>query len=65
LDTKREDSALGRQSLRVGRVGIDVHGLPDVTMPTGGFKQAGWGRELGPEGLDLFLESTSVFTRLS
>jgi phenylacetaldehyde dehydrogenase len=51
--------------LRVGRVGINVHGLPDVTMPTGGFKQSGWGRELGPEGLDLFLESTSVFTRLS
>jgi phenylacetaldehyde dehydrogenase len=50
--------------LRVGRVGINVHGLPDVTMPTGGFKESGWGRELGPEGLDLFLESTSVFTRL-
>jgi phenylacetaldehyde dehydrogenase len=48
----------------VGRVGINVHGLPDVTMPTGGFKESGWGRELGPEGLDLFLESTSVFTRL-
>ncbi|MFC5745760.1 aldehyde dehydrogenase family protein [Actinomadura rugatobispora] len=51
--------------LRAGRVGINVHGLPDVTMPTGGFKESGWGRELGPEGLDLFLESTSVFTRLS
>jgi phenylacetaldehyde dehydrogenase len=50
--------------LRVGRVGINVHGLADVTMPTGGFKESGWGRELGPEGLDLFLESTSVFTRL-
>lgn len=51
--------------LRAGRVGINVHGLPDVTMPTGGFKESGWGRELGPEGLDLFLESTSVFTNLS
>jgi phenylacetaldehyde dehydrogenase len=51
--------------LRVGRVGINVHGLPDVTMPTGGFKESGWGRELGPEGLDLFLESTSVFTKLT
>ncbi len=50
--------------LRVGRVGINVHGLADVTMPTGGFKESGWGRELGSEGLDLFLESTSVFTRL-
>ncbi|MDA2893328.1 aldehyde dehydrogenase family protein [Mycolicibacterium sp. BiH015] len=50
--------------LRVGRVGINVHGLADVTMPTGGFKESGWGRELGPEGLDLFLETTSVFNRL-
>jgi phenylacetaldehyde dehydrogenase len=51
--------------LRVGRVGINVHGLPDVTMPTGGFKESGWGRELGAEGLELFLETTSVFTKLS
>ncbi|MFI6344319.1 aldehyde dehydrogenase family protein [Streptomyces sp. NPDC050560] len=50
--------------LRVGRVGVNVHGLPDVTMPTGGFKESGWGRELGPEGLDLFLETTSVYTNL-
>ena len=42
--------------LRVGRIGLNVHGLPDVTMPTGGFKESGWGRELGPEGLELFLE---------
>ena len=48
--------------LRVGRVGINVHGLADVSMPTGGFKQSGWGRELGPEGLDGFLETKSVFT---
>jgi phenylacetaldehyde dehydrogenase len=51
--------------LRAGRVGINVHGLADVTMPTGGFKQSGWGRELGPEGLELFLETTSVFTSLA
>lgn len=48
--------------LRAGRVGINVHGLPDVTMPTGGYKQSGWGRELGPEGLDAYLETKSVFT---
>jgi phenylacetaldehyde dehydrogenase len=52
------------QRLRAGRVGVNLHGLADVTMPTGGFKQSGWGRELGPEGLDLFLETTSVFVNL-
>lgn len=51
--------------LRVGRIGLNIHGIPDVTMPTGGFKESGWGRELGPEGLDLFLETTSVFTKLT
>lgn len=51
-------------ALRVGRVGINVHGLPDVTMPTGGYKQSGWGRELGPDGLENFLETKSVFTSL-
>jgi phenylacetaldehyde dehydrogenase len=50
--------------LRVGRVGINVHGLPDVTMPTGGYRQSGWGRELGPEGLEAYLETKSVFTSL-
>jgi phenylacetaldehyde dehydrogenase len=50
--------------LRVGRVGINVHGLPDVTMPTGGYRQSGWGRGLGPEGLEAYLETKSVFTSL-
>lgn len=48
--------------LRVGRVGINVHGLPDVTMPTGGYKQSGWGRELGPGGVDGYLETKLVFS---
>lgn len=47
--------------LRAGRVGINVHGLPDVAMPTGGYKQSGWGRELGVEGLEPYLETKSVF----
>lgn len=52
------------RALRAGRVGINVHGLADVSMPTGGYKQSGWGRELGPEGLEVFLETKSVFTQL-
>lgn len=52
-------------ALRVGRIGINVHAWPDVTMPTGGFKESGWGRELGPNGLDEYLETSSVFTKIS
>ncbi|HEV7725628.1 MAG TPA: aldehyde dehydrogenase family protein [Modestobacter sp.] len=33
-------------------------------MPTGGYKQSGWGRELGPEGLEGYLETKSVFTSI-
>jgi aldehyde dehydrogenase (NAD+) len=50
--------------LRAGRIGLNVHATPDAAMPTGGFKQSGWGRELGPEGLDMYLEAKSVFTLL-
>jgi phenylacetaldehyde dehydrogenase len=51
------------RGLRAGRVGINVHGYPDVTMPTGGYKQSGWGRELGREGLENYLETKSLFVR--
>lgn len=59
----RKAHRVARQ-LKAGRVGINVHGLSDVAMPTGGYKQSGWGRELGPEGLENFLETKSVFTAL-
>jgi acyl-CoA reductase-like NAD-dependent aldehyde dehydrogenase len=32
-------------------------------MPVGGFKQSGIGREVGPEGLDEFLETKSIMIR--
>lgn len=52
------------RAIKAGRVGINVHGLADVAMPTGGYKESGWGRELGPEGLENFLETKSVFATL-
>jgi phenylacetaldehyde dehydrogenase len=52
------------RAIKAGRVGINVHGLADVAMPTGGYKESGWGRELGPEGLENFLETKSVFAAL-
>jgi phenylacetaldehyde dehydrogenase len=33
-------------------------------MPFGGFKQSGWGREMGPEVLDLYTEKKSVCVQL-
>lgn len=60
----RRSHRLAKQ-LKAGRVGINLHAPPSVSMPTGGFKESGWGRELGPEGLDPYLEVKSVYTSLT
>jgi succinate-semialdehyde dehydrogenase/glutarate-semialdehyde dehydrogenase len=46
--------------LEAGTIGIN-DGLPTTSQcPFGGLKQSGWGRELGTEGLDAFLETKHV-----
>jgi phenylacetaldehyde dehydrogenase len=50
--------------LRVGRVGLNAHPPADIAMPSGGFKESGWGRESGADGVEQFLETKSVFTLL-
>jgi phenylacetaldehyde dehydrogenase len=46
--------------LRAGTVWVNCHNMLDPTMPFGGFKQSGWGRELGGEAVHSYLESKSV-----
>lgn len=43
-----------------GQVGVNVHAAMDPTMPFGGNKQSGWGREFGEDGLDLYLKTKAV-----
>jgi len=50
--------------IRAGNVWINCYGLLDKSMPFGGFKQSGWGRESGFEGISAFLETKSVFAML-
>jgi len=48
------------EQIEAGTLGIN-DGAPTVsTSPFGGVKQSGWGRELGTEGLDGFLETKHV-----
>ncbi len=48
------------ENLEVGMIGIN-DGLPTTSQaPFGGVKQSGWGRELGWEGMDAFLETRHV-----
>jgi acyl-CoA reductase-like NAD-dependent aldehyde dehydrogenase len=49
--------------IRAGVVGINQHGSPNIFAPFGGYKQSGWGREFGPESLDLYLETKTVIVR--
>lgn len=34
-------------------------------MPFGGYKKSGWGREMGDNALDNYLETKSVVTQLA
>lgn len=47
-----------------GTLSINAHTSPDVTLPFGGFKQSGWGRERGFEAIELYTEVKSVAVKL-
>jgi len=46
--------------LRAGTVWINCYGVLDSAMPFGGYKQSGWGREMGHQMLELYTETKSV-----
>ena len=50
--------------IRAGLVWINCHGIPDMAVPFGGYKDSGWGRENGLEGLLAYTELKSVVCRL-
>ncbi len=48
------------ENIEAGMIGVN-DGLPTTSnAPFGGVKQSGWGRELGSEGLDAFLETKHI-----
>eukprot|EP01037_Dinobryon_pediforme_P010649 gene10649-10720_t len=50
--------------IKSGTVWVNAHNFNDVVMPFGGFKQSGWGRELGEQALDLYTQTKTVAIRL-
>jgi phenylacetaldehyde dehydrogenase len=50
--------------LRAGTVWINCYNVFDSALPFGGFKQSGWGCEMGSAALDLYTEVKSVCARL-
>ncbi len=51
--------------IRSGTVGINMPYTAFPGIPFGGYKQSGFGRELGLESLDLYLETKSVIVNTS
>ncbi len=52
--------ALSRR-LKAGTVWINTYGLMDAALPFGGFKQSGFGRELGMHAIEHYTELKSVW----
>jgi acyl-CoA reductase-like NAD-dependent aldehyde dehydrogenase len=53
------------RALHAGTVWINAYGSVRPTVPFGGVKQSGYGRELGLHSLDLYSELKSVFVDVS
>ena len=52
------------QQLRAGTVWINCYNIFDAALPFGGYKQSGWGREMGHEVLKNYTETKAVCTRI-
>ena len=50
--------------LRAGTVWINTYGLMDAALPFGGYKQSGFGRELGTHAIDSYTEMKTVWMNL-
>jgi len=51
-------------ALRAGTVWVNCYNIFDAALPFGGYKQSGWGREMGAEALELYTETKAVCVRL-
>jgi phenylacetaldehyde dehydrogenase len=51
-------------ALRAGTVWVNCHNIFDAALPFGGYKQSGWGREMGHEALELYTETKAVCVAL-
>jgi acyl-CoA reductase-like NAD-dependent aldehyde dehydrogenase len=52
-------------AIRAGVVWVNTYGWFDVAVPYGGFRMSGFGKELGREALDAYLQTKTVWIDLS
>ncbi|MEO0476936.1 MAG: aldehyde dehydrogenase family protein, partial [Planctomycetota bacterium] len=48
------------KSIRAGTVWVNCFNIFDAALPFGGYKQSGWGREMGYDAVENYLETKSV-----
>ena len=53
------------RQLRAGTVWINTYGLMDAALPFGGYKQSGFGRELGAHAVEHYTELKTVWLNMS
>jgi phenylacetaldehyde dehydrogenase len=52
------------KKIRAGTVWINCYNVFDAALPFGGYKQSGWGREMGHQALEAYTEVKAVTTQL-
>jgi phenylacetaldehyde dehydrogenase len=50
--------------MRAGTVWINCYNIFDAALPFGGYKQSGWGREMGHDALEMYTEVKAVCAAL-
>jgi phenylacetaldehyde dehydrogenase len=48
------------KQLRAGTVWVNCYNIFDASLPFGGYKESGWGREMGHDALNNYLETKAV-----
>jgi len=52
-------------AIKAGVVWVNTYGMFDVAVPYGGFKASGYGKELGREALDPYLQTKTVWVEVA
>ena len=52
------------KAIEAGTVWVNAHDLVDSAIPFGGFKQSGFGKDMGPEQLEHFLKTKAVWIQI-
>jgi phenylacetaldehyde dehydrogenase len=52
------------RKIKAGTICINAHNYGDPAWPFGGYKQSGWGREMGKEVMEHYTETKSVAAKL-